>query len=293
MPTTFLLGALLSIAGNLCIGLGFRLSPHPPLCWRLGSALMAAGECLNFAAYGLAPASLVAPLDAVAIVVSQTGGGGRPKRRNRMGLALAISGIVGVVLNAPQADEDAVQCVTSWRAAVFLAVAGAVGLWVANPLELGFAVSQTTKHTHAFHYCFLSGLMGALTVVGAKGLSTALRQTMEEGDVPQAIPLPLWLMCALLLATIATSVFLQMRFLGAALDAGFGQGVVVPAYYVCFIPVAVSAGAIIFRETVFHSPAHPALFGASLILAHAGLFAIGREGQEAVVVDDKGKGGGV
>ena len=289
--STILLGAFLSIVGNLCIGLGFRLSPHTPPCWRLGSALMAAGECLNFAAYGLAPASLVAPLDAVAIVVSQTGGG-RPKRLNRMGLVLVVAGIVGVVLNAPQADEDAVQCVASWRAGVFLAVAGVVGLWVANPLDLGFAVSQTAKHTHAFHYCFLSGLMGALTVVGAKGLSTVLRQTME-GDVLPDIPLPLWLMCALLLATIATSAALQMRFLGAALDAGFGQGVVVPAYYVCFIPVAVSAGAIIFRETVFHSPAHPALFGASLILAHAGLCAIGRDGQEAVVVDDKGKGGGV
>lgn len=270
------LGALLSIAGNVCIGLGFRLSPHSALVWRLGSALMAAGECLNFAAYGLAPASLVAPLDAVAFVI-----GGRP---GRTALGMAVAGVAGAVLNAPQADdEDPIRCVTSWRAAVLGAVAGVVGLWVANPLNLRVAVSHSARRAHPFHYCFLGGLMGALTAVAAKGLSAALWHVVATGGTAP------WLVCASLLATIAVSVNLQMRSIGAALDAGFGQGVVVPVYYVCFTAIAVVAGAIVFRETVFVYPAHPVLFGASLILAYAGLFAVGGGAQE---VADNGGGKG-
>jgi hypothetical protein len=65
--------AALSIAGNFCISLGFqfqRLYPDPcaSFLWWCWCALMLVGETSNFTAYGMAPASLVAPLDAVAII---------------------------------------------------------------------------------------------------------------------------------------------------------------------------------------------------------------------------------
>ena len=291
-PRMLLLGITLSVAGNLCIGLGFQshaiASSHTLLFWRLGCALMATGECLNFAAYGLAPASVVVSFDAIAFMVSQMGVG--CTRASQMGAGMVVAGVAGAVLNAPQADEeghDAVQCIASWRAGLFLAVVGAAGLWVANPLNLAIAVSHSTRRSYVLCYCFLSGMMGMFTVVGAKGLSTALARST-------AAHLHSWPVYAMLMAAIVAPAALQMRFIGAALEAGFRQGIVVPVYYVCFTAIAVSAGAVVFRETVFASSAHPVLFGASLMLVYAGLFTIGRDRLEAMaVVDDGGKGGGV
>ena len=92
-----LLGITLSVAGNLCIGLGFQshaiASSHTLLFWRLGCALMATGECLNFAAYGLAPASVVVSFDAIAFMVSQMEG--RCTRASQMGAGMVVAGARG------------------------------------------------------------------------------------------------------------------------------------------------------------------------------------------------------
>ncbi|KAJ1526474.1 hypothetical protein HK096_011658, partial [Nowakowskiella sp. JEL0078] len=77
--------------------------------WWLGMALMAIGECGNFAAYGFAPAVLVAPLGTVALIANAIVA---PiflketfRRRDMFGIFFAIAGTVVIVVVSSQTDE--------------------------------------------------------------------------------------------------------------------------------------------------------------------------------------------
>ncbi|XP_063735356.1 NIPA-like protein 2 isoform X3 [Eleginops maclovinus] len=81
---TYLLGIIISICGNVLISISLNIQKYAHVrqsqrgskpyytsgVWWCGVALMGLGELGNFAAYGFAPASLVAPLGCVSVIAS-------------------------------------------------------------------------------------------------------------------------------------------------------------------------------------------------------------------------------
>lgn len=299
-------GAALSITGNLCVSFGFQLQrlahayePHPitrQMVWWCGFMLMAVGECSNFTAYGMAPASLVAPMDAVAIVsnvmLSRLIFKERVSRRSVVGVMMAILGTVAMALNAPQADEAIFgramrvmyvhDCITSYSTAVFIATISLAALWVANPLEITMGVSRHAKRQHVIYLCSLCGFMGTITAVSAKGLSIAFFQAaVGKNTFMFDDPSTRWY-TYLLFTTLITSVLLQMKYLHQAFD-GFSSSLVILAYYILFTSLTITAGAIIFNETTFISNKYAAVFIGGLILTYTGVFAVSRDDISAFV----------
>ncbi|XP_062421560.1 NIPA-like protein 2 isoform X1 [Pungitius pungitius] len=79
---TYLLGIIISICGNILISISLNIQKYAHVrhsqrdskpyytspVWWCGVALMGVGELGNFAAYGFAPASLIAPLGCVSVI---------------------------------------------------------------------------------------------------------------------------------------------------------------------------------------------------------------------------------
>ncbi|MED6294877.1 NIPA-like protein 2, partial [Characodon lateralis] len=81
----YLLGIIISICGNVLISISLNIQKYAHVrqaqrgskpyytstMWWCGVVLMGIGELGNFAAYGFAPASLIAPLGCVSVIVSE------------------------------------------------------------------------------------------------------------------------------------------------------------------------------------------------------------------------------
>ena len=285
-----ILGPTLSITGNICISLGFQLqklsithSSSPTNYRWCGLALMTLGECSNFAAYGMASVSLVTGLDVVAVasnvVLHRLLFRERLSRSGVMGVMMAVLGVAAMVVNAPKAERDdyayVYESLQSWTALGYLAALWVVAMWVVNPMEFSsVGVSKSSKRNLPIYHCFISGLMGTFTIIGAKGVSSALRHAIMNNNASVFIdPTICWMTYILIITTIA-SVALQMVYLSIAFER-FGSNTVVCAYYPIFTLLAITAGAIVFRETIFIH--YSVIFAAGVILAFAGVFAINRD----------------
>ncbi|KAG0231529.1 hypothetical protein BGW42_000174 [Actinomortierella wolfii] len=81
--------------------------------WWLGMVLMILGECGNFLAYGFAPASVVAPLGTVAlisnVILAPLMLRERFRRRDLIGIVIAIIGAVVVVVNSKSDEVKAIR----------------------------------------------------------------------------------------------------------------------------------------------------------------------------------------
>jgi hypothetical protein len=282
-------GATLSVVGNFCISLGFQLqrlahdSRSTPL-WCCGCALMILGEGSNFTAYSMAPASLVAPLDAIAIVsnalLSSLIFKERLSRAGIAGAVMAIAGIVAMTLStAPRAetDEEAAPygSIASPRAAAFFSAACLASLWVANPLNLSLGLSHQARRAHAFYYCFLCGWMGTLTVIGAKSFTAALRHAVASKSTAIFDDPGICWITYLLLAAIVGSVALQLRYLHIAFHE-FGSRLVTSLYYALFAALVIITGMLVFHETPF-THINADLFASGLALTFAGVFAVSHD----------------
>ena len=289
------MGAALSVAGNICISLGFqfqRLANDPRrriithhLLWWCGAALMALGECGNFTAYGMAPVSLIAPLDSVVIVsnvlLSRLLFREKISRAGVACVALMTMGTVTTALNAPKFEGNSMEksyvfeCILSHRAAAFLSMTCIAVLFVANPAEWSHVgVSSQAKRLNPFYYCFLCGSTGTLAAISAKGISTAMGNVILNRNTDMfSNPSIAWLTYALF-ASISISIALQMKYSHIAFN-GFGSSLVLSVYYIVFTIITVLAGAIIFQETMFER--YAPVFFAGLVLTYLGVFTLSRD----------------
>uniref|UniRef100_A0A4W5JQG2 NIPA like domain containing 3 n=1 Tax=Hucho hucho TaxID=62062 RepID=A0A4W5JQG2_9TELE len=84
LTETYLLGIIISICGNFLISISLNIQKYAHMrqsqlgaskpyytsvLWWSGVVLMGVGELGNFASYGFAPASLIAPLGCVSVIV--------------------------------------------------------------------------------------------------------------------------------------------------------------------------------------------------------------------------------
>lgn len=224
--------------------LAFLKSPT----WWAGTALMAAGEAGNFAAFAFAPASLVAPLGAWSVVLAALLAraflGETTTRRNVSGIVLCVCGALAIGTAGPDvagglSDLDADTVSALLMRPPF--VAFIVCILTATAALMAVAHFTTLGDDYIFVYIGVSSLLGGVTVVCAKALSTFLRLTIQ-GHSQFGNWLPLALVVSLALAIVA-----QLRYLNLAM-ARFGNSQVVPVYYVMFTACAMTSGVIMYKE---------------------------------------------
>lgn len=224
----------------------FRFLKDPT--WWMGTFLMAAGEVGNFAAFGFAPASLVAPLGAWSVVLSAVLAHvflhEVVSHRNLLGIALCIVGAFLIGAAGPDVSDSqtaldaslVLKLLVRPPFVVFIVLtltAVAVLVYLAHRTTLG--------QRYIFVYVGVSSLLGGVTVVCAKALSTFLRLTLEGNS-----QFGNWLPFALVV-TLAVAILAQLRYLNLAM-AQFGNSQVIPVYYVLFTSCAMSSGVIMYRE---------------------------------------------
>lgn len=225
-------------------GLHFLQNPT----WWMGTFLMAAGEVGNFAAFAFAPASLVAPLGAWSVVLSAILAHvflhENVSNRNLLGIALCVTGafLIGAAGPDVSAAEGALDADAVTR--LLLRTPFVIFMLItlsATGLLIYLSHRTTLGQQYIFVYVGVSSLLGGVTVVCAKALSTFLRLTIE-GDSQFGN----WLPFALGLV-LATAILAQLRYLNLAM-ARFGNAQVIPVYYVLFTTCAMSSGVIMYRE---------------------------------------------
>jgi uncharacterized membrane protein len=181
------------------------------------------GEIGNFAAFGLASPIVVSPLGAVAVFTNVILSAVVLREpfllRNAIGLALALLGSVGVVVNAPPSAglltvQSVAASLSSPTAIIYLAVVlgVAVALKVAEPLAWT-AGGPSLGERFLLTNILICSLLGSITVMGSAAIATFLGQFLA-GTLSPWEPLP-WLLAPALLSTAV----LQLRHLDKAMQA--------------------------------------------------------------------------
>lgn len=225
---------------------GFAFLRNPT--WWIGTFLMAAGEIGNFAAFAYAPASLVAPLGAWSVVLSailahvflhET-----ISNVNLIGITLCVAGAFLIGTSGPDvsAAEAALDAAAVYRLLIRLPFVIFIVLTVTATAGLIYISHRTTLgQRYIFVYVGVSSLLGAVTVVCAKALSTFLRLTIEgNSQFGNWLPFGLGII-------LGSAILAQLRYLNLAMSQ-FGNAQVIPVYYVLFTTCAMTSGVIMYRE---------------------------------------------
>ena len=234
------IGIALAVGGNLLVSIALNLTKHAhnvnqqravPLpyirlpIWWCGFAATLLGELGNFAAYCFTEASVIAPLGAVSVLanafIASLALGEGFRLRDLCGCLLCAAGGIIIVASTPanpvNTDVD-----------VFLANAQEP-LFIVCMLLLTATVlcmlsfQESFGRRHVGYYVLLCSLLGSVTVMACKGVSTFLNLWLCcGGHIPLAHPL----LYALLFVLVATAV-LQIRYLNLAMEH-FGNTETVP-----------------------------------------------------------------
>ena len=255
-----LVGIVLAICGNLIISFALaltkyahnlnqlRMQPlpytHLPLWW-CGLAATVIGECGNFAAYGFAGASLIAPLGAVSVLANAfiaallLGEGLR--LRDLTGCVLCIAGGSIVVLSTPAngTELDPTNFILALQATPFVMY---IVVLIAVVLAM-LAFRDSYGHQHVAYYVLLCSLLGSVTVMSCKGVATFLNLWLCCG-APSPFAEPV---LYLLLLVLGSTAVLQVRYLNEAIKL-FGNTQTVPVYYVLFTLSTIVGSNVLYRD---------------------------------------------
>ncbi|EJD01208.1 DUF803-domain-containing protein [Fomitiporia mediterranea MF3/22] len=217
--------------------------------WWLGLILMAVGESGNFISYGFAPASIVAPLGTFALIANCFFAPlmlkERFRKRDVLGILLAIAGAITVVLSASSSDrrlspEGLIEAITQ-QAFIILAALYAGGIALLVSLS-----SRRIGRTHFWVDLGACALFGGFTVLSTKAISSLL--TKEWVAIFKE-----WITYPVLAVLIGTGIG-QIRYLNRALMK-FDSKVVIPAQFVFFNISAIVGSAVLygdFRKATLH-----------------------------------------
>ena len=149
--------------------------------------------------------------------------------RNCIGVALAIVGSVVIAITAPVTiikNEEVAQQGKNYiyvslvqdRALIFLILVLVASLILANPFGMKQLVSAEFRSTHIWANCLMCGLLGCITVMGAKGVSTAFTELIQ-GKYGMWVGAECWLTYVLVVSAIG-SIVGQVNFLNRAMMVG-------------------------------------------------------------------------
>ncbi|XP_077873013.1 NIPA-like protein 2 isoform X2 [Ictidomys tridecemlineatus] len=233
-----LFGVLLAILGNLVISISLNIQkyshlqlaqqehPRPyfkSVLWWVGIFLMAVGETGNFAAYGLAPITLIAPLGCMSVA----------------GMTFAFAGTYLLVNFAPNITQA-----VSARTIQYYFVGWQFLVYVILEILIFCILLYFLKRkgmTHMVILLTLVALLASLTVISVKAVSGMI--TFSVTNKTQLTYPIFYIMCIIM---IASCVF-QVKFLNQATKL-YNTTAVVPVNHVFFTTSAITAGIIFYQE---------------------------------------------
>ena len=247
--------------------------------WWVGIVLMTIGEAGNFLAYGFAPASIVSPLGVVALVsnciIAPFLLKERFRRRDFLGVLIAIAGAVVVVLSAKNSEtkmgpSEISKAITRWEFLLYLGITALV------ILVLMWASGRYGERTILIDLG-LVGLFGGYTALSTKGVASLLSYTLWR-----ALTFPI---TYLLLAVLVLSAVAQIRYVNRALQR-FDSTQVIPTQFVLFTISVILGSAILYRDFESATADRVGKFIGGCLLTFIGVYSItsGRAGEE----DDRG-----
>ncbi|KAH8830699.1 DUF803-domain-containing protein [Flagelloscypha sp. PMI_526] len=257
--------------------------------WWAGFVLMNLGECGNFISYAWAPASVVAPLGTFALIANCFFAplilGERFRKRDGVGILLAIIGAVTVVLSSPSSQEgdprlNPSQLIAAISRTPFVLYTIIYVVFIA--LLATFSEMDFGKR-FVFIDVGICALFGGFTVLSTKAISSLL--TMEWIKIFKE-----WITYPTVAVLIGTGVG-QIRYLNRALMR-FDSKVVIPIQFVLFNLSAIVGSSILygdFEHAQFHQIV-TFLYGCAATFA--GVFVITWSSSSSQAADSKVPNGG-
>ncbi|XP_063735355.1 NIPA-like protein 2 isoform X2 [Eleginops maclovinus] len=262
---TYLLGIIISICGNVLISISLNIQKYAHVrqsqrgskpyytsgVWWCGVALMGLGELGNFAAYGFAPASLVAPLGCVSVI----------------GGTLAITGTYVLVNFAPHTTIHITALlvqyyVMNWHFLLYLALEMIL-------FCILLYLYKMRKMKHIIIVMLLVALLASLTVISVKAVSGMITESIT-GQLQLIYPI-FYIMVVVMIASCA----FQIKFLNQAMKM-FDATEVVPINFVFFTTSAVVAGIVFYEEFEELALLNIFMFLLGCLLSFLGVFLIAR-----------------
>ncbi|KAI5125033.1 hypothetical protein M0805_007457 [Coniferiporia weirii] len=217
--------------------------------WWFGFLLMNVGEMGNFISYAFAPASVVAPLGTFALIANCLFAPlmlkERFRKRDLLGVGLAVMGAITVVLSANPSDKrlDPANLIHAITQHAFIVLAA---LYAAGAVVLVSLSSRRVGQEHVFVDVGACALFGGFTVLSTKAFSSLV--TVEWVAVFKE-----WITYPILAILIGTGVG-QIRYLNRALMK-FDSKIVIPTQFVLFNLSAIVGSAVLygdFRKATLH-----------------------------------------
>ncbi|XP_064410493.1 NIPA-like protein 2 [Latimeria chalumnae] len=281
-----LVGILLAIIGNFLISIALniqkcthiRLSSKPIVkpyykskLWWCGLLLMGIGELGNFAAYGFAPATLVAPLGCVCVigsaVISVVFLKEIMQSSDVLGVTLTILGTYILVTFAPKIPQEITAlkvhtyCV-SWQFLIYVIIEIIIFC-----ILLYLYAKKSVKNIVLL--LTLVALLASLTVISVKAVSGMINLS-AKGKMQLQHPI----FYVMLVIMIATCCF-QVKFLNQAMQL-YNATEVVPINFVFFTASAIIAGVIFYQEFYGAALLNIFMFLFGCMLSFLGVFLITR-----------------
>jgi len=257
-----------------------------PLWW-VGILLNAGGEVGNMLAYGFAPASVVAPVGSVGVVVNEiiavTFLKEPFRRRDILGLCGVICGVCLIIFGVPETEGDlSVHLLLSdevwlnprayWYVLALILMLKALIVW----FEPRYAQRQILV------WLGLCSTISSMTVLACRGFSSLITLVPEDCagsscahgvvHVPCATTIGHWFFWVSLLVIVVTAVW-SAYYLNRAMQV-FGNTEVVPVYYCTFTLMSIIGGAFVYNEFQHVTLAGGFMFGGGILLALFGVWLI-------------------
>ncbi|XP_054548063.1 NIPA-like protein 2 isoform X2 [Talpa occidentalis] len=253
-----LFGVLLAILGNLVISISLNIQkyshlqlahqehPRPyfkSMLWWGGIILMAVGETGNFAAYGFAPITVIAPLGCMSVtgsaIISVMFLKENLRASDLLGTTLAFAGTYLLVNFAPNITQD-----ISARTVQYYFVGWQFLVYVILEIVIFCILLYFLKRKGMKHIAILLtlvALLASLTVISVKAISGMI--TFSVTDKMQ-LTYPIFYIMFIIM--VASCVF-QVKFLNQATQL-YNTAMVVPINHVFFTTSAIIAGIIFYQE---------------------------------------------
>ncbi|XP_036930456.1 NIPA-like protein 2 isoform X1 [Acanthopagrus latus] len=282
---TYLLGIIISICGNVLISISLNIQKYAhvrqaqrgskpyytSVMWWCGVTLMGVGELGNFAAYGFAPASLIAPLGCVSVIASAIISVVFLKETVRpsdiVGGTLAITGTYLLVTFAPHTSTHITAHLVqyyavSWHFLLYLFIEV-----LAFCILLYLYKRRNVKHIVIV--MLLVALLASLTVISVKAVSGMITESIK-GQLQLIYPI-FYVMLVIMVASCA----FQIKFLNQAMKM-FDATEVVPINFVFFTASAIVAGIVFYQEFEGLALLNIFMFLFGCLLSFLGVFLIAR-----------------
>ncbi|KAK3333186.1 magnesium transporter NIPA-domain-containing protein [Cercophora scortea] len=210
--------------------------------WWAGIGCLIAGEICNFAAYAFAPAILVTPLGALAVLIGAVLGSYFLNEElgtlGKLGSAICLIGAVIIVLHAPP-DEEIQTIDEILHFAIqpgFLIYAISVCVFAAFMI---YKVAPVHGKKNPLIYLSICSTVGSVSVMAVKAFGIALKLTFA-GNNQFSHP-----STYVFMIITAVCILTQMNYFNKALTQ-FPTNIVNPLYYVTFTTATLCASFILF-----------------------------------------------